>query len=335
MTAPPSPLGARRGRRRSRAEEDRAHPARRSGAPGRGRRRRLPSGLDATEIAAYSTGALRSATSRSWTRRSSSSSRSRTGRSSIGLGVAANTLHDAILSSAQLQRRTGNEQTQLLAPASLRVRVRRRHRSVLARAVCARAWTVRAVRNRTYCDSLLARRLLAAPPAARQVRLDHARRLRATAVLGLSCRTCTVPVPAPPRQRRRADPPGAARDSLSLLTIDLPADDGDDPVGASFMATPWSTDRRDGSGKLLDLPSQLGVDMSLRATASAACLDSPGHRQVAPLQPRRMAVNLTAHARSPSATARRSCDQVLHRGGERCASRQRFRLQPAGSTRRT
>ena len=214
----------------------------------------------------------------------------------------ANTLHDAILSPAQLQRRTGNEQTQLLTPGVL----------------CAYAFDddagaflpepyVRACLDqygpsgfRTHCDGLWARRLLADPTRGASkfdwtTIGDYSQPRR---VLGLELPYMhRVPV----RYLRYLDsvdvqqiPPGAARDSLSLLTIDLPADDGDDPVAASFMATPWSTDRRDGSGKLLDLPSQLGVDMSLRATASAACL---GRARVTvrslPYNRGGMAVNLT------------------------------------------
>jgi len=63
-------------------------------------------------------------------------------------------------------------------------------------------------------------------------------------------------------------------DTLSLVTIDSPvAEAGDDPLGATFTVTTWRADKRDEDGRLLEMPSQLGVDMGARVTdAAAACL---------------------------------------------------------------
>jgi Domain of unknown function (DUF1906) len=189
----------------------------------------------------------------------------------------ANQLHDVMLSNEQLLART-DDGTQLLTPAIL----------------CAYAWddatgaflpepNVRAVLDeygpsgyRTYCDGLWARRLLADPTRGTRTfdwtTIGDYRQPRP--VLGL-------PLPymhhVPVRYLRYLDsvdvqqiPPGPARDTLSLLTIDLPEDD-DHPVAASFSARPWSANPRDpdGSG---DLPSQLGFDAFSPVTTAAACL---------------------------------------------------------------
>ena len=69
-------------------------------------------------------------------------------------------------------------------------------------------------------------------------------------------------------------------DTLSLVTIDSPAADaGDDPLGATLTATSWRADNRE-AGRLLELPRQLGVDTGAEVTAAAAaCLGRTDRRR--------------------------------------------------------
>ena len=194
----------------------------------------------------------------------------------------ATTVHDAILSLARLLDRTGAESVQPLIPALL----------------CAFAFdggtgtflpepSVRACLDlvgppgfRTHCHGLWARPLPGDPGLLSHTfswsNIGEYRQPRP--ILGLEgAYMQRVPV----RYLRWFDgpeglpiPEGPLRDTLSLLTIDWPAEEGDDdPLGATFTATSWRANRRDGAGSLLELPSQLGFDTGARVTnTSAACL---------------------------------------------------------------
>jgi hypothetical protein len=65
----------------------------------------------------------------------------------------------------------------------------------------------------------------------------------------------------------------ATRNTMSLVTIDLPATDKDSPLGATFTATDWRSNRTDDAGALVEMPTQLGFDTSaIVSDGSAACL---------------------------------------------------------------
>jgi Domain of unknown function (DUF1906) len=193
----------------------------------------------------------------------------------------ATTVHDAILSPARLADRTGAESVQPLVPAVL----------------CAFAFDnvsetflpepgVRACLDqigpsgfRTHCHGLWARRLPGDPGLLSHTfswsNIGEYRQPRP--ILGLAAPYMQrVPV----RYLRWFDgpeglpiPEGPLRETLSLLTIDWPASDGESPLGATFTATSWRADRRDNNRFLLEMPSQLGIDAGAPITAaSATCL---------------------------------------------------------------
>jgi hypothetical protein len=216
----------------------------------------------------------------------------------------ASNLHDALLEPARQSNRNGTA-IPLLLPAVLCAHAFDEDAGAFLPELAVRDTldTIGPPGYRTHCHGLWARRLVGDPGLANHAwdwsTIGEYRQRRT--ILGLATPYPTYLHLVPVRYLRWFDSPdglpipaGALHDTLSLLTIEWSANDGDDPVAASFMATPWSANRRDGSGKLLDLPSQLGIDMSKRATASAACLGrAPVTVKSLPYNSGGMAVNLT------------------------------------------
>jgi hypothetical protein len=131
---------------------------------------------------------------------------------------------------------------------------------------------------RTHCHGLWARRLVGDPGLENHAwdwpTIGEYRQPRT--ILGRATPYPTYLHLVPVRYLRWFDSPdaipaGALHDTLSLLTIEWSASDGDDPIGASFTAAPWSPNGRDANGNLIE-PSQFGFDAGGRAADAAGCL---------------------------------------------------------------
>ena len=194
----------------------------------------------------------------------------------------ATTVNDAFLSPARLADRTGAEVQQPLLPAVLCAFAFDEESQTFLPEPAVRACLDQVPESgfRGACHGLWARRLPGDPGLE-----EHTFSLWNNMGTYRQPRVIPgLPIPfmhrVPVRYLRWFDSPeglpipaGALRDTLSLITIDWPADEpDDDPLGATFTATDWRANRRAG-GLLQELPGHLGVDAASVVTAAAArCL---------------------------------------------------------------
>jgi hypothetical protein len=193
----------------------------------------------------------------------------------------ASYLHDALLEPARQSKRNGTA-IPLLLPAVLCAYAFDEDAGTFLPELAVRETldTIGPSGYRTHCHGLWARRLVGDPGLANHAwdwsTIGEYRQPRT--ILGLATPYPTYLHLVPVRYLRWFDSPdglpvpaGALHDTLSLLTIEWSASDGDDPIGSSFSVRSWSANPWDPSGSG-DLPSQLGFDAFSPVTTAAACL---------------------------------------------------------------
>lgn len=121
----------------------------------------------------------------------------------------------------------------------------------------------------------------------------------------------------------------ATRDTLSLVTVDVPAAEGDDsPIGATLTALEWATNRRSANGSLIEMPKQFGIDAAATISeTSAACLSAKNVTVTSlPYRSGGTPVNLTGPCRLALRYYRPSGTRRLSRAEAQGLSRNRIEI---------